>query len=678
VTATVDGPVSWDEQSRELSLTCDARGSILWLDARAARLLDTRLGEGLLSRIVPGAEPEALALLERGRTELVVGYELPMVAGSRPAMVSFCAKPGPSDTVHLLGLVVPGGHADSVRRLHEALGELMGLNRKMARQERQLEQSHCELDQAYRELDESKRGVVTLHAELADKADILRRASDVKSRVVAHVSHEFRTPLHTILGLSRLLLDASDAPLTDEQQKQVRFIRSSAEELSSLVNDLLDLSKAESGTAILRPVKFGATSFLAAIRGQLRPLLPTPSEVNLVFDEPPEDLELETDQAKVAQVVRNLVSNALKFTERGEVRVSMTRDAGTAFFSVKDTGIGIAADDYERVFEEFGQVEGPIQSRVKGTGLGLPLSRKLAELLGGTLELYSEVGKGSTFTLAIPASHPEVRELREIQARPLDPSKAPVLVVEDDRKTIFIYERYLSMAGFQVVPARSIEDARSLLQSVRPAAIVLDIMLDGEVSWGFLGQLKRDPNTKDIPVLVVTVTNKEQKARALGADEFWLKPVDQAQMLRKLRSISKPSRPARVLVIDDDHKARYLMRKCLEKSPYELLEAATGPDGITCARKERPSVIFLDFLLPDMTAFDVLDDLKADPRTRGIPVVIVTSHLLDAQQRERLAAETESILSKESLSRELAMNRIRDALQKAGVKARTRTETYES
>jgi signal transduction histidine kinase/CheY-like chemotaxis protein len=675
VTASADGPVSWDEQSRELSLTCDARGAILWLDARAARLLHTRLGDGLLSLIVPGAEQEARALLERGRFELVLDYELPVVAGPQSTTVSFCAKPGPSDTVHLLGLVMPDGYGDSVRRLHDALGEVVGLNRKMAHQRQQLEQSNCELTQVYRELDESKRGVVTLHAELADKADILQRASDVKSRVVAHVSHEFRTPLHTILGLSRLLLDTADAPLTDEQQKQVRFIRSSAEELSSLVNDLLDLSKAESGTAVLRPQKFGAAGFLSAIRGQLRPLVPSSSEVSLVFDEPPADLELETDQAKVAQVVRNLVSNALKFTERGEVRVSVTSDAGTAFFSVKDTGIGIDLDDYERVFEEFGQVESPIQSRVKGTGLGLPLARKLAELLGGTLVLDSTVGKGSTFTLAIPASHPEVRELREIQSRPLDPAKAPVLVVEDDRKTIFIYEKYLSMAGFQVVPARSIEDARGLLQSVRPAAIVLDIMLDGEVSWGFLGQLKRDPKTKDIPVLVVTVTNKEQKARALGADEFWLKPVDQTQLLRKLRSFSRPSRPARVLVIDDDHKARYLMRKCLEKSPYELLEAATGPDGIRCARNERPSVIFLDFLLPDMTAFDVLDDLKADPRTRAIPVVIVTSHLLDPQQRERLAAETESILSKESLSRELAMNRIRDALQKAGVKTQTRTET---
>jgi signal transduction histidine kinase/CheY-like chemotaxis protein len=670
----LDEPVSWNEHSRELSLTCDAHGTILWLDARAAKILGTREGASLLSLIVPGTEEKAHALLERGRKELVADWEVPLVAHARPATLSFCARPGRDGRVHLHAFVLPDGYGETVKQLSDALHEVVDLNRELSRQKKELKQKNDELTRAYRELDESNKGVVTLHAELADKADLLRRSSDVKSRVVANVSHEFRTPPHTILGLSKLLLDASDGPLTEEQSKQIRFIRTSAEELSQLVNDLLDLSKAESGTAMLRPEKFSAEDFFAAIRGQMRPLVASPSEVELHFDGPPADLLLETDQAKTAQILRNLITNALKFTERGEIRVSVAADRDTAVFKVKDTGIGIAPEHYDRVFEEFGQIESKIQTRVKGTGLGLPLSRKLAELLGGTLTVESELGKGSTFTLAIPVSHPEVREIKKITARPLDPSKSPVLVVEDDRKTIFIYEKYLSMAGFQVLPARSIEDAQTVLESVRPAAIVLDIMLEGEASWSFLGQLKRDVRTKDIPVLVVTVTGKEQKARALGADEFWLKPVDQDRLLRKLRAISRPSVPARVLVIDDDDKVRYLLRKYLEKSPYEILEAGTGPEGIQRARDERPHVILLDFLLRDMTAFDVLDDLKGDPRTRGIPVVIITSHLLDAHERERLAAETEAILSKDSLSRELAINRIRDALQKAGVGSKSALE----
>src|SRR5262249_4518416 len=180
---------------------------------------------------------------------------------------------------------------------------------------------------AYRELDESNRGVLTLHRELADKADSLKRNADVKSRVVANVSHEFRTPLHTILGLSQLLLDGTDGPLVDEQLKQVRFIRSSAEELSTLVNDMLDLSKAESGTSILRPERFSASDFFSALRGQLRPLRVS-TDVELVFEQPDPDFVIETDHGKLAQIVRNLVSNALKFTEQGEVRVTLTAEDG--------------------------------------------------------------------------------------------------------------------------------------------------------------------------------------------------------------------------------------------------------------------------------------------------------------------------------------------------------------
>lgn len=666
----IDAPI-WEESSRELALTCDATGAIVWLDGRAERKLGRRVGEAFLSIVVPGTEDKAKALLESATKAPIANWELPLVADSRPATVCFSARPGKDGAVHLFGLVMPDGYGEVVRELSQTMQEIVELNREIARQKKELEQRHDELAKAYRELDESNRGVLTLHRELADKADSLKRNADVKSRVVANVSHEFRTPLHTILGLSQLLLDGADGPLAEEQLKQVRFIRRSAEELSTLVNDMLDLSKAESGTAIVRPERFSASDFFSALRGQLRPLRVS-TDVELVFEPPEPDFVLETDHGKLAQIVRNLVSNALKFTEAGEVRVSLVALDGTAYCRVADSGIGIAPENHARIFEEFGQIDGAIQARVKGTGLGLPLSQKLAALLGGTLTVESALGRGSTFTLAVPVAHPEVRELERIENEPLDPTKTRVLVVEDDRKTIFIYHKYLSMAGFQVIPARNTEDARELLRTQKPAAIVLDIMLDGEASWSFLAGLKRDPGTKDIPVLVVTITNKEHKARALGADEFWLKPVDQDQLLRKLRTLSKPAAPAKVLVIDDDDRARYLLQRFLAESPYELLEASSGPKGIRRAREERPDVILLDFLLDDMTAFDVLDDLKADLRTRGIPVVIVTSHLLDTDERRRLAAETEAILSKESLSRELAINRIRDALQQAGVGARTR------
>jgi len=659
-----------EECSRELSLVCDSDGTILQLDKRAERILGVQVGSELRACMVAGSEDKLKTMLSEARNTPLRNWELALLAFGKPATLSFCARAAEPHKLELHALVLPDNYGETVEHLSSTMSQMLGLHREISRQKKELETKTHELLKTNRELDESNRGVLSLHAELADKAESLRHSAEVRGRVVANVSHEFRTPLHTILGLSRLLLDASDGPLTDEQQKQIRFIRSSAEELSALVNDMLDLSKAESGKMLLRVNPFGLHDMISSLRGQLRPLVPLApngTDVELVFEEPSTDATLETDQGKVAQVLRNLVSNALKFTERGEVRVSVGVEGDTAHFAVSDTGIGIGAADYAHIFEEFGQVDSPLQAKVKGTGLGLPLSRKLAELLGGTLQVESELGKGSTFRLSIPACHPEAHEIKQLEARPLDPEKAPVLVVEDDRKTIFIYEKYLANAGFQVVPARNIDHARNLLRQLRPAAIVLDIMLDGETSWNFLAEVKRDPRTHEIPVLVVTVTNKEQKARALGADEFWLKPVDQDRLLRKLRALSRPGSSAKVLVIDDDDRARYLMRKYLEKEPYSLLEAATGPEGITCAREQRPDVILLDFLLRDMTAFDVLDDLKGDPRTRGIPVVIITSHMLDATERQRLAAETEVILSKASLSRELAIHRIRDALQKAGV-----------
>jgi CheY-like chemotaxis protein/two-component sensor histidine kinase len=441
------------------------------------------------------------------------------------------------------------------------------------------------------------------------------------------------------------------------------------------VNDLLDLSKIEAGKVSLRVSSFSAQEFVAAMRGALRPLLPADSPIDLVFDEVEPDFQFETDRAKLSQVMRNLVSNALKFTEQGGVRVSLRASAdGQAILSVSDTGIGIPAEQIDGIFEEFSQFDNPLQSRSKGTGLGLPISRRMVDLLGGDLTVESTVGEGSRFVVTVPRVHPDVMEMRGIEerGRQRDPNKVPVLVVEDDRRSLFVYERFLSMAGFQVIPARTVEAAHEALKRDElPAAIVLDVMLEEETTWRFLADVKADPRTQPVPVLVVTVTDKAERARALGADEFWLKPIDQDRLLRKLKTLVRTERTVKVLVIDDDERARYLIRKHVEGTPYQLLEAATGAEGVAIAQSERPDVILLDFLLEEATAFDVLDDLKADPRTRAIPVIIVTSHVLDDRARKLLAAGTEAVISKQNLSRELAINRIRDALRKGGLEARS-------
>jgi signal transduction histidine kinase/CheY-like chemotaxis protein len=670
-------PALLDALTQEVALACDAQGRVTWADGRARERLGAEEGLPLARLCPPGVEEKAQALVREALGGRVEGWELPLLVRGAPVTLRFTGGPDGAGGALLVGNPMPEDATAALRQVGEAMDEVVSLNREVVRQKRELERRQQELLRLNRELEESNRGVLALHAELAEKAEALQRAADVRGRVVANVSHEFRSPLHTILGLAKLLQSGTDGALAEEQARQVHFIRTCAEELSALVNDMLDLSKAEAGKFALHSERFAAAELVGAMRGMFRPLVPADRPVALVVEDAPEGLAFETDRSKVGQVLRNLVSNALKFTERGEVRVRMEAGAGgRVAITVRDTGIGIAPEHLERVFEEFGQIDSPLQRASRGTGLGMPLSRKLAELLGGSLTVTSTPGEGSTFHFTLPAVLPEVQEVERLTRQSREagaPGQAPILVVEDDRKTLLLYAKYLSLAGFPVVTARSVAEAREQLKAVRPAAVVLDIMLEDESSWGFLADLKKDPATHDVPVLVVTISGREQKARALGADEFWLKPLDPDRLIRKLRTfhaagVGGSAAETRLLVIDDDESARYLLRRLLKGTPYTVLEAATCEEAMRLAREKHPRVIFLDFQLRGETAFDVLDALKADPATRSIPVIIQTAYTLDEGQRQRLAALSEDILSKEALSRELAINRIRDALSRAGVR----------
>jgi signal transduction histidine kinase len=255
------------------------------------------------------------------------------------------------------------------------------------------------------ELAETNKGVVALYAELDDNAEQLRQASELKSRFLSYMSHEFRTPLGSIRSISRILLDKLDGPLTAEQEKQVRFVRDSAAELTEMVNDLLDLAKIEAGRVAISPAWFEMVDLFAALRGMFKPILDSDS-VSLVMEEPVGVPRVYTDDKKLSQILRNFISNALKFTHEGEVHVTARSDDGeTVTFSVADTGIGIAPEHHAAIFEDFVQVDSPIQKRLRGTGLGLSLSKKLAGLLGGGVAVRSELGKGSTFSVTIPVRY---------------------------------------------------------------------------------------------------------------------------------------------------------------------------------------------------------------------------------------------------------------------------------
>jgi CheY-like chemotaxis protein/anti-sigma regulatory factor (Ser/Thr protein kinase) len=361
----------------------------------------------------------------------------------------------------------------------------------------------------------------------------------MKSRFLSHMSHEFRTPLASIMALSRLLTDEVDGKLSSEQRKQASFIRKSAETLLEMVNELLEMARLEAGKSIVRPSHFTVTELFAASHGVLRPLRGVlrplaGSEVELSFEEAEGIPPLYTDESKVAQILRNFVSNALKFTEQGRVRVvaELVKDGKYVLFSVSDTGVGIPESHLDTIFQEYAQVESAMQRRLSGSGLGLPLAKGLAELLGGNVHVTSKVGEGSTFYAEIP-----------------------------------IY--------------------------------------------------------------------------------FESKP----------EATSEPS----VLVIDDEEISRYLVRQALGPSVASI-EASTGQAGIEMARRRRPRAIILDLNMPQMNGFQVLQELKADPAIREIPVVILTAQALTREQSETLHGRVTSVLSKELLSQPDGPDRLRVAL----------------
>lgn len=551
---------------------------------------------------------------------------------------------------------------------HNPFEEARRQNQELLATLQEVENRQTELVQLNRELQDTNRGVVALYAELDERADYLRRAAEIKTQFLSNMTHEFRTPLNSILSLSRILLDHVDGELNTEQQRQVKFIQKAATDLSEIVNDLLDLAKVEAGKVMIRPNEFLIHELFGALRGMLRPLLSGNSSVSLIFDDPtPEVPPLHTDESKVSQILRNLVSNALKFTEAGEVRVQAAVEQDWIAISVADTGIGIALADQGRIFEEFSQVEGEHQKGKKGTGLGLPLSRKLAELLGGSLSVSSELGTGSTFTLRIPAKYKgpeEVSFVPEITAE-VDPNRLQVLVVEDNRETLFIYEKYFKGTAFQPIPARTLKQAKAWLEKFRPTAIILDIMLAHESTWAFLSDFKQNPETLEIPVFVVTMVENQAKARMFGADAYHEKPVERQWLLNELNRYAPQQAPLDVLLIDDDEASRYVLKGLLSELPVRPVEAINGREGLKLARQKTPAAIFLDLSMPDVNGLEVLKNLKSDKRTKQIPVVVHTSQALNEQEKDALQHLAVAFMDKNHGDRRASAKLIRDVLYRA-------------
>ncbi len=373
-----------------------------------------------------------------------------------------------------------------------------------------VQKHQMELAQLNKELEETNRGVVALYGELDERAEELRRVSDLKTQFLSNMTHEFRTPLNSIISISQILTDRMDGELTAEQEKQIGFIRTAAQDLSVLVNDLLDLAKVEAGKVSVRRDTFEVQDIFGTLRGMLKPLLENNAAVSLIFERSENIPVLNTDKGKLSQILRNFISNGLKFTEKGEVRVSVRREGDTyVTFSVADTGIGILADDKERIFEEFLQVEGRHQKK-KGTGLGLPLSKKLAELLGGYISVVSQPESGSIFSVTIPFDYncaddvmfPETHKI-VLEKEPTEQNNC-FLIIDDQESDRYILRRLLDKCGTAIQEAAGGAQGIQYARSLAPEIIFLDLVMADMTGFEVLKALSRDKSTRHIPVVIHT------------------------------------------------------------------------------------------------------------------------------------------------------------------------------
>jgi signal transduction histidine kinase/CheY-like chemotaxis protein len=483
-----------------------------------------------------------------------------------------------------------------------------------------------------------------LYRQLERQSAALEVASQHKSEFLASMSHELRTPLNAIIGFSEVLLERMFGELNERQDDYLRDIWSSGKHLLELLNDILDLSKIEAGQMVLNRSQFAVRESLEYCLSMVRERA-LKQRISLSLEVDPQVGMLDADRLRFRQVVLNMLSNAVKFTpEGGRVGVRASIRGQDLVVEVTDTGPGVPAEDRQRIFDAFQQgARHPEQT--EGTGLGLTLSKRILELHGGRIWVESEAGQGSTFGIALPvgSSEPALTSVPQVShgsGLPTEVAPGPrptVVVVEDDRRSFDLLRVYLEEAGARVVSARDGEEGLDTVRRLSPAGVVLDILLPGIDGWEVLAQLKADPATAAIPVVVVSMLDERGHGFALGAAEYLVKPIGKDQLLAALyRTAAIPERPHTVVAIDDDPLAIELVRASLEPEGWTVLGAATGQEGLALIRERQPSAVLLDLLMPGMDGFEVVEALRADPDTKSVPVVILTSKSMTQQDKERL------------------------------------------
>jgi signal transduction histidine kinase/DNA-binding response OmpR family regulator len=543
------------------------------------------------------------------------------------ALLATTKKLSAGDLSARTGLLYGGTEVDQLARaFDETAGQLQARDEEAIQIREQLRLANATLEQRVAERTAELKAA-KLEAEQANRA---------KSEFLSRMSHELRTPLNAVIGFSELLLERVVGDLTPKQTEFVRDIRDSGTHLLALINDVLDISKIEAGRMELHLAQVDVAGVVASALTTLRPLIER-KRLNLSTTLDPEAPSLWADEVRVKQILYNLLSNAVKFTpDGGQIRVEARQVSNEIEIAVKDTGPGISPEDQGRLFHEFTQLPDAQEAEHPGTGLGLVMVKRLAELHGGRVVLESEVGKGSRFSVWLPVGP---------QGKPAPAGAKLILVVEDDPAIQRLFVHYLAEAGYRTEVTGDGPSLVEKVKSVRPAAICLDIRLPGLADWEILRRLKDDPETAPIPIVVATILDDAQQAFTLGAASFLEKPVKRDDLLDAVaKTIRKPPKGTpTILVVDDDPRMRSMLTSTLKQAGYAPLTASGGEEGIAQAREHLPHLIVQDLVMPGVSGFDVIATLRGDPRTRGIPILVLTSKDLTADEYAFLSQRVQGI-----------------------------------
>ena len=650
----------------DLMLITDSNGLVITCNDAASEVLgysrDDIAGKTIVSLIRSSDEGEAF-LKALGKRASVKGYSMVLLDSQ-----------GREVDVDLNAVVLKDNMQNSYGTIFvmRSLGEENELRAA-------LDKKTSELEEFTRTLENK---VLERTEELERTNRELERLNQVKGRFISNTSHELRTPLNSILGFSDVLLEKNFGPLNDSQERYVKNIHAAGKHLLELINNVLDIAKIEAGKFEIVYETFRVHDFLDEVTSVIMPLAEKKMiEIDVQVGEAV-DL-ITADMVKIKQILYNLLSNAIKFTpEGGKVGIAVyydhtgdpaalsLADDNLLKFSVWDTGVGIGPGDKERIFDEFEQVDTTLAREFGGAGLGLALSKKLVELHGGSISVESSLGKGSTFTFTIPVTSPvEAVRPEEPEAVGLNfpwmKEEAPlILVVEDDNATAELLTLHLTQSGYKVAHAYNGEEAIEKARTMRPFAITLDVMLPKKDGWEVLQTLKSDPRTADIPIIIHSVIDNKELAFALGATDYLMKPLDKNALLTKLDELNiakgKIVLPSSILIIEAEEVIANSFKEIFEPQGYLIYTATEGKRGIDLAATLRPSLILMDFSLPDMVSFDVIQELKENPYTKNIPIFILTERDISVEDRMSLMGKIERIVRKHAFDTKEMIDHIKE------------------